>query len=1167
MPGYAELHCLSNFSFLTGASHPEELVERAHTLGYAALAITDQCSLAGVVRAHLAAKACGLPLIVGSEVALEDGPRLVLLAEDREGYGNLSELITAGRRRATKGDYRLTRADLACGLPHCTVLWLADDAAGTEDGRWLAELFPARCWLAIELHRRGGDRRRLAHRRALAQATGLPLVAAGGVLMHERARQPLQDVLTAVRLGVPVAEAGLALQPNAERHLRTLADLARFYPAELLAESLAVAARCTFSLDELRYEYPAELVPDGHTPTSHLRALTEQGLRTRWPGGEPAKVRRLVEHELALIAELRYEPYFLTVRDIVRFAKSRGILCQGRGSAANSAVCYCLGITEVDPARMEMLFERFISRERNEPPDIDVDFEHERREEVIQYVYGRYGRHRAALAATVISYRPKSAVRDVGKAMGLDPDQIDRLAKGLAWWDGRAIAPERLREAGLDPDNPQVALVMRLVHALLGFPRHLSQHVGGFVIARDRLSRLVPIENAAMPERTVIQWDKDDLDALGLLKIDCLALGMLTAIHGAFDLVNTWRGFVGHDRGQEAAPTTPCLDSHRGMNAAPITPDPSPGRSAIPGAIPRLPPYRGMNAAPTTPDPSPGRSAIPGAIPRLPPHHGLIADPSRPGGRSYHGTTCTVPAGEPPTARSEPLGLHNVPAEDPAVYAMIQRAETVGVFQIESRAQMAMLPRLKPARFYDLVIEVAIVRPGPIQGDMVHPYLRRRQGIEPVTYPSEEIRDVLGRTLGVPLFQEQVIKVAMVAAGFSPGEADQVRRSMAAWRRRGGLESFQQRLLDGMTARGYTAEFAQQIYRQILGFGEYGFPESHAASFALLVYVSAWLKCHEPAAFFAAMLNSQPLGFYAPAQLVREARRQGVEVRPADVQYSDWDCTLEPAAGRASTPPAVRLGLRLVKGLSRDGAQRLRTAHERAAFASVDDLAHRAGLDRRDLGALAAADALRGLAGHRHDAAWRIAGVLPPLPLFGAATLSVGAPSTARSDDGHGIHRGLEAAPTCLASDDDTELPLLPAPTEGQEIVADYASLGLSLRRHPLALLRRQLHRRGLLPAAAVLQRGHGQRVRTGGLVITRQRPASAHDVTFITLEDESGHVNLVVWKALAERQRAVMLGARLLGVYGEVQREGAVVHVVARRLYDHSVLLGDLAAPSRDFR
>ncbi len=822
MPAYAELHCLSNFSFLTGASHPEELVQRAHALGYAALALTDQCSLAGVVRAHLAAKACGLQLIVGSELALDDGPRLVLLAQDREGYGNLSELITTGRRRAAKGSYRLARADLAQGISGCIALWLADEASIADDGRWLAELFPR------PLLDRGGTapgRGRPPEARpppGPLAATGLPLVATGGVLMHDRARQPLQDVLTAIRLGVPVAEAGLALQPNAERHLRPPDALARFYPTALLAETATIAARCSFSLDELRYEYPDELVPTGRTPTTHLRQLTEQGLRSRWPAGEPAKVRRLVEHELALIAELWYEPYFLTVHDIVRFARSQGILCQGRGSAANSAVCYCLGITEVDPARMEMLFERFISKERNEPPDIDVDFEHQRREEVIQYLYRKYGRHRAALAATVITYRPKSAVRDVGKAMGLTPDQVDRLAKNLAWWDGQAIAPERLREAGLDPGNPLVTRVMQLVHEILGFPRHLSQHVGGFVIARDRLSRLVPVENAAMAERTVIQWDKDDLDALGLLKVDCLALGMLTAIHRAFDLVNAWR--------------------------------------------------------------------------------------------------------------ASSLGLHNVPAEDPAVYAMTQRAETVGVFQIESRAQMAMLPRLKPACFYDLVIEVAIVRPGPIQGDMVHPYLRRRQGLEPVSYPSEEIREVLGRTLGVPIFQEQVIKVAMVAAGFSPGEADQVRRSMAAWRRRGGLTVFQQRLIEGMKSRGYPEEFAQQIYRQILGFGEYGFPESHAASFALLVYVSAWLKCHEPAAFFAAMLNSQPLGFYAPAQLVREAQRQGVEVRPPDVRHSDRECTLELPADAAATQPALRLGLLLVKGLSRTGRGAHRTRAQGATL-------------------------------------------------------------------------------------------------------------------------------------------------------------------------------------------------------------------------------------------
>jgi error-prone DNA polymerase len=1026
-PDYAELHCVSNFSFLRGASHPEELVRRAWELGYRALALTDECSLAGVVRAHSEAKVCGLKLIVGSELTLKDGLRLVLLAQNRNGYGNLSELITRGRRAAGKGRYTLERADLESGLADCLALWLPDGAGknGPEPAHWLAQRFPQRLWIAVELHRSGGDCERLAWLRALGEETGLPLVACGGVRMHDPGRRPLLDVVTAVRLGVPVSRLGLEAQPNGERHLRSRARLACFYPPELLAETLRVAELCRFSLDELRYEYPRELVPPGISPSQHLRSLTEQGLRRRWPEGEPPKVRRLIEHELALIAELRYEPYFLTVHDIVQFARSRDILCQGRGSAANSAVCYALGITEVDPARMELLFERFISKERNEPPDIDVDFEHQRREEVIQYLYAKYGRERAALAATVISYRPKSAVRDLGKAMGLAEDQVDRLAKNLAWWDGREISPERLREAGFDPSNPLLVRVMALVHQVLGFPRHLSQHVGGFVIAADRLSRLVPIENAAMAERTVIQWDKDDLDALGLLKVDCLALGMLSAIHRALDLINGFRGTA--------------------------------------------------------------------------------------------------------------LTLDRIPSEDPAVYRMIQRAETVGVFQIESRAQMSMLPRLKPERFYDLVIEVAIVRPGPIQGDMVHPYLRRRQGLEPVSYPSEEVREVLGRTLGVPIFQEQVIKVAMVAAGFSPGEADQLRRSIAAWRRRGSLEQFEQRLVQGMQRRGYTEEFARQIYHQILGFGEYGFPESHSASFALLVYVSAWLKHHEPAAFFAAVLNSQPMGFYAPAQLIREARRQGVEVRPVEASRSGWDCALEPGADGA---PALRLGLRLIKGLSHKGAERLLGAREQVPFGSVEDLARRAELNRKDLQALAGADALRGLAGNRHQAVWQVAGIQEPLPLF--ADLPVTAPEP---------------------------VPLLPPPTEGQGIAADYASLGLTLRRHPLALLRRHLERRRLLCAEQVQRCPHGQRVHTAGLVINRQRPSSANSVTFITLEDETAQLNLIVWKQVGERQRRLLLGARLLGVVGEVQREGGVLHVVAHRLEDHSDLLGGLVTRSRDFR
>ena len=995
-----------------------------------------------MVRAHQEARDLGLPLIVGSELRVASGPRLVALAQTREGYGNLSELISRARRRAPKGQHRLLAEDLDTGLPECLLLWLPEREPARDwsetaaQGRWLRERFPGRLWIGVVLHRRGGDQAWLAHLQRLGRDLDPSLVACGDVAMHTPARRPLLDTLTAIRLGVRVDQAGAALAQNRENHLRTRAQLARFYPPELLGRTLELASACHFSLDELRYEYPDELVPADRSPSAHLRALTEAGAAGRWPGGMPERVRHQVEHELDLISELRYEPYFLTVHDIVRFARSRGILCQGRGSAANSAVCYCLGITEVDPARMEMLFERFISRERGEPPDIDVDFEHQRREEVIQYLYAKYGRERAALAATVISYRPKSAVRDLGKALGLDPDQVDRLARNLNWWDGQAVAPERLREVGLDPFNPRILKTMRLVHEILGFPRHLSQHVGGFVISRGPLERLVPVENAAMEGRTVIQWDKDDLDALGLLKVDCLALGMLSAIRRALDLVNGLRG-------------------------------------------------------------------------------------SR-------------------------LTVADIPPEDPAVYAMIQRAETTGVFQIESRAQMAMLPRLRPACFYDLVIEVAIVRPGPIQGDMVHPYLRRRQGLEPVDYPSPEVREVLGRTLGVPIFQEQVIRVAQVAAGFTPGEADQVRRSMAAWRRRGGLESLRERLIGGMTARGYAREFAERIYHQILGFGEYGFPESHAASFALLVYVSAWLKHHEPAAFFAALVNSQPMGFYAPAQLIREARRQGVEVRPVDVTASTWDCTLEWTVGGR---PALRLGLRLVKGLSRSGAERLVAAREVSPWGSIEDLRGRAALDRRDLKTLAAADALAPLAGHRHRAAWSILGLSP-----------AGRPPR---QQGQGM---LPLPPTA----DPGCLPLLAPPVEGAEIVADYASLGLTLRRHPLALLRERLAALHLLSAREVEGVPAGSRVATAGLVINRQRPAAANDVTFVTLEDETGQVNLVVWRRIAERQRRALLGSQLLAVYGEVQREAGVTHLIAEQLADYSGLLGGLlgglVTVSRDF-
>jgi error-prone DNA polymerase len=1032
-PSYAELHCLSNFSFLRGASHPEELVAQATRLGYCALAITDECSVAGAVRAHLTAKECGLKLIIGSEFRLDDGLHLVLLATNRNGYGNLSELITLGRRAADKGAYRLTRADLEQGVADCLALWVPGVEPAAQ-ARWLAEHFPGAAWIAVELLRGPDDACSLTALREIGAACGLPLVAAGGVHMHVRARKPLHDVLTAIRLGKPVARCGRALLPNGERHLRSIGRLAHTYPPELLVETLAVAERCCFSLEELRYEYPEELVPAGETPASHLRRLTYAGMQERYPRGAPEQVLTQVEHELALIRDLVYEPFFLTVHDVVKFARSRGILCQGRGSAANSAVCYCLHITEVDPGRSQLLFERFISKERNEPPDIDVDFEHQRREEVMQYIYDKYGRSRAALAAALITYRPRGALRDVGKALGLSLDQVDRLAKSMAWWDGRRIKPERLREAGFDPDNPVIRDLTGFVHELIGFPRHLSQHVGGFVIARERLSRLVPIENAAMESRTVIQWDKDDLDALGLLKVDVLALGMLSAIRRALDLINRYRGSA--------------------------------------------------------------------------------------------------------------LTMAAIPAEDPQTYEMICRADTIGVFQIESRAQMSMLPRLRPRTFYDLVIEVAIVRPGPIQGGMVHPYLRRRQKLEPVAYPSEAVRKVLERTLGVSIFQEQVMQLAVVAAGFTPGEADQLRRSMAAWRRKGGLEKFRDKLTAGMLARGYHAEYAEQIYRQIQGFGEYGFPESHAASFALLVYVSAWLKCHEPAAFTAALLNSQPMGFYFPAQLVQDARRHGVEVRPVDICASDWDCTLEPL----ETPlfprergtgegegPALRLGMRMVKGLSETAVQRIVAARGARAFDSVEDLARRAALNRRDLTCLAAADALAPLAGHRRAALWETIGVESGTPLLAEASI-------------------VERQPS-----------LLP-PSEGENLIADYARLGLSLRSHPLKLLRPRLTAMRLASAAQVQLAEHGQIVRAAGIVTCRQRPGTASGVTFVTLEDETGMINVIVWRTLAERQRRELLGARLLGVYGKVEKVSEVVHLVAGRLIDHTWLLGRLSTESRDF-
>ncbi|HSW24296.1 MAG TPA: error-prone DNA polymerase, partial [Burkholderiaceae bacterium] len=980
-------------------------------------------SLAGVVRAHGQAKRLGLHLIVGAEMRLApgaaggcNGPRLVLLAQSRRGYGNLAQWITVARRRADKGCYtalasdvegRVPHAPYLAGLPDCVALMVVDAALPFETlfahAMWLKTWFGVdRAALLVEMLHRAHDSSCIESAERLAALTGLPLVAAGDVLMHVRARTPLQDALTATRLANPVVECGFALEPNAEAHLRSRQRLAALYPADWLAATVHIAASCAFSLDELRYEYPEEIVPEGHTPASWLRTLTEAGARRRFPAGVPIKVRNGIEYELALIARLQYEPFFLTVADVVSWARGQGILCQGRGSAANSTVCYCLGVTEVDPARTELLFERFVSAERNEPPDIDVDFEHQRREEVIQYIYKKYGRHRAALTAVVISYRPRSALRDMGRALGIDLDRIAAVARGQHWFDGRQINDDRLRENGLDPDSPICKLWVELTTTLIGFPRHLSQHPGGFVIARDDVSRLVPVENAAMAERTVIQWDKDDLDTLGLIKVDVLALGMLSAIKHALVFIAQKKG---------------------------------------------------------------------------------VAE----------------------------FRMQDVPAEDKAVYDMLSAGDSVGTFQVESRAQMSMLPRLKPKNFYDMVIEVAIVRPGPIQGGMVHPYLKRRNGEEPEDYPSAEVKQALKRTLGVPIFQEQVMQLAILAADFTPGEADALRRAMAAWKRKGGLGPFHTRLVGRMVDKGYTLEYAERIFKQIEGFGEYGFPESHAASFALLVYVSAWIKRHHPDAFLAALLNSQPMGFYAPAQLTRDARAHGVQVLPVDVLRSEWTSVLE-AQGSTTLWP-VRLGFNRLLGFQQEVAERLVAARTQGPFDSIEDLARRASLDARALQLLSLGDALRPLIGHRHQAAWGSAGI------------------------------DTRATPMLANTRTHEVLALLQAPSAGEELLADYRSTGLSLTSHPLALLRERLAAYRVQPAVVLNGYRSGQLARASGLVTHRQRPETAKGVIFVTLEDETGAVNVIVWPQVAESQRKPLLASTLLTVYGVWQCEGEVRH------------------------
>ncbi len=1019
---YAELLCVSSFSFQRGASQPDELVKRAKAAGYAALAITDECSLAGIVRAHEAAKQAELKLIIGSQFTLPDKTRLALLAPTQAAYTQLCELITRARRAGKKGEYVITRSDFESTVSNCFGIWIPPDPPDESIGQWFASLVLSGHYVACVHHFEQNSDARIARAIELSQALGLHAVAVGDVHYHVRARRPLHDVLTAIRLGVSVDRIGRQGFANGERHLRRLDTLRKIFSPQLIATTLTIAEACTFSLDSLHYEYPTELVPAGLTPTTHLRALTEAGAQKRWPTGTPDSVTQLIEKELALIVDLQYEHYFLTVEDIVRYARSRGILCQGRGSAANSAVCYALGVTEVDPARINMLFERFISKERAEVPDIDIDFEHQRREEVIQYIYQKYGRARAALAATVVCYRRKMAVRDVGKALGFSLDVVDVLAKSLHWFDGGAGLSDELVKIGFDPNSTAAKQLLVLVEQLIGFPRHLSQHVGGFVISEHPLSTLVPLENAAMPERTIIQWDKEDLEALGLLKVDCLALGMLSAIRRSLDMISK--------------------------------------------------------------------------------------------------------------VRQQPFTMQDIPAEDPATYDMLCRGESIGTFQVESRAQMTMLPRLKPRCYYDLVIQVAIVRPGPIQGGMVHPYLRRRQGLEKITYPSPELERALGRTYGVPLFQEQVMQIAIIAAGFSPGEADQVRRSMAAWQRRGGLDHFRERLIRGMLERGYQETFAKQIYEQILGFGSYGFPESHAASFALLAYASAWLRCHEPAAFCAGLLNSWPMGFYAPAQLIADAKRNGVTFRAVDVQTSDWDCTLELDDARK---PEVRLGLRMIRGLQESEGTALINARNQALFVDVNDLAHRGGLNRRPLDLLARAGAMSSLVKARPAARW---GAL-----------------------------GVERLPGLLAGRSAGEAAIhIPATTEAQEIIADYRSVGFSLGKHPLALLRPRLDRLRVSRALDLPGLRNGQAVRVAGIVTHRQRPETASGVMFISLEDETGMSNLVVWPSIQQTQRQPILGSTLMVVQGELQSEQGVIHVIAKLVRDYTKWLGDLQIGSRDF-
>ena len=1064
---YAELQVTTNFSFLRGGSHAEELIAHAKVLGLDAIAITDRNTLSGVVRAHVAAKEAGFRLVIGARLDLTDGPSLLCFPTDRAAYGRLCRLLSLGQGRARKGQCILHLDDVAAFATGQIFVALPPEDGPQEAGpqedrsqedgppddgtglygtlnRLKAALGATPLYLAASNLYRGDDRARIAMLSALAKRCATPLVATNDVLYHAPHRRPLQDVLTCVRNHTTIAEAGFHLEANAERHLKKPSEIARLFAGfeDAIERTIEIMTACRFSLDELVYEYPDEPVPPGKTAQAHLEALTFAGAHHRFPQGVPADVDATLERELALIKMLNYAPYFLTVHDIVAFARSRGILCQGRGSAANSCVCYVLGITAVNPTEVDLLFERFISSARKEPPDIDVDFEHERREEVIQYIYARYGRDRAGLAATVISYRARSAVRDVGRAMGLSEDTVSALA-GMVWGtrSGGTLPEKHVREAGLDPTDPLLATVLELSEDLIGFPRHLSQHVGGFVLTRGPLTEVVPVGNAAMADRTFIEWDKDDIAALGLLKIDVLALGMLSCIRRAFAL----------------------LDAHH----------------------------------------------------------------------------------------RRPMSLARVPREDAATYDMLCRADSIGVFQVESRAQMNMLPRLKPRTFYDLVIEVAIVRPGPIQGDMVHPYLRRRSGTEAEFYPApslehglpDELKSILGKTKGVPLFQEQAMRIAMVAAKFSDEDVNELRKAMATFRRRGTIGLLQDKMIGAMVARGYDPEFSARCFNQIKGFGEYGFPESHAASFAHLVYVSAWLKCHYPAVFACALINSQPMGFYAPAQIVRCAREHGVEARPADVNLSNWDATLEETPSQDH--PALRLGLRQIDGVQEQEINKLiaaRAASNTRIFCNIHDLWMRAGVKLATLEKLASADAFRSMGLDRRQALWEVKALAnaPPLPLF---TWS----------------RTHETGP-----EPETLLPVMPL---SEHVVTDYQTLRLSLKAHPMSFLRDKLRQDNVRCCADLASLKDGAWVSVAGVILVRQRPGSAKGVVFMTIEDETGVANAVVWPKTLERFRKVVMGARLILIKGRIQRHEDIIHVVSSTLEDKSAWLGLLSEDACDLK